>query len=173
MLAGPNGCRQVDHGLGDSQSVLGVREFVNADQIAAGLSGFAPETAAIAAGEIMLRRIRELANERVDFAFETTLASRSLAPWLRSLINSDYEVDLVFVWLPSAEVAVKRVAQRVGSGGHNVPEDTIRSGIVADRAIFSICTSHCPRRGGYLIIAGGGHASSRRGAAGTLTAFGK
>ena len=105
---------------------------MNADQIAAGLSGFAPETAAIAAGEIMLRRIRELANERVDFAFETTLASRSLAPWLRSLINSDYEVHLVFVWLPNAEVAVKRVAQRVGSGGHNVPEDTIRSGIVAD-----------------------------------------
>ena len=84
--------------------------------IARGLSAFDPESVAIAAGRVMLVRLRELAAQRVDFAFETTLASRSFAPWLRDLATSGYDIHMVFLWLPSAEFALARVAQRVRSG---------------------------------------------------------
>jgi predicted ABC-type ATPase len=101
-------------------------EFVNADTIAQGLAAFAPERVAIEAGSIMHAHVRDLAARRRDFAFETTLASRSLAPWLADLIRSGYEFHLVFLWLPNADFAVQRVADRVRMGGHNVPEGTVR-----------------------------------------------
>jgi predicted ABC-type ATPase len=74
----------------------------------------------------MLARLKELAAARQDFAFETTLASRSYAVWLKNLRDVGYQVHLVFLWLPSADAAVARVAERVRSGGHDVPEPTIR-----------------------------------------------
>src|SRR5712671_3120885 len=74
----------------------------------------------------MLARLRELAKQRVSFAFETTLASRSFAPWLRDLRTSGYTVHLFFLWLSSADLALERVADRVRAGGHNVPADTVR-----------------------------------------------
>jgi predicted ABC-type ATPase len=105
---------------------LAVNEFVNADVIARGLSAADPDSAAIAAGRVMLARLRELAGQRVSFAFETTLASRTFAPWLRDLRASGYQIHLLFLWLPSAEFAVERVADRVRAGGHNVPAETVR-----------------------------------------------
>jgi predicted ABC-type ATPase len=108
------------------RGALGVTEFVNADVLARGLSAFAPERVAGAAGRIMLLRLRELAARRESFAFETTLASRSFAPWLNRLIMDGYRFHLVFLWLPSADVAVARVAERVRLGGHSVSEDVIR-----------------------------------------------
>ncbi len=74
----------------------------------------------------MLSRLRDLAKEKRNFAFETTLAGRSLAPWLARLIDDGYEFHLVYLWLPSADLAVARVADRVRMGGHHVPEETIR-----------------------------------------------
>ncbi len=74
----------------------------------------------------MLVRLKDLARQRVNFAFETTLASRTFAPWLRQLIAGGYSFRLVFLWLPSPDVAVARVAERVKIGGHTVPEETIR-----------------------------------------------
>lgn len=74
----------------------------------------------------MLTRLHELAGQRVSFAFETTLASRSFAPWLRQLRASGYEIHILFLWLPSADFAVDRVAERVRSGGHNVPAEIVR-----------------------------------------------
>jgi predicted ABC-type ATPase len=74
----------------------------------------------------MLARLDELARRRESFAFETTLASRSFAPWLRDLRASGYAVHLIFLWLSSADLAIARVADRVRSGGHDVPGDTIR-----------------------------------------------
>jgi predicted ABC-type ATPase len=106
--------------------MLAVNEFVDADVIARGLSAFEPESVAIAAGRVMLTRLRELAAQRVHFAFETTLASRTFAPWLRDLRASGYEVHLLFLWLPSPEFAIERVADRVRAGGHDVPADTVR-----------------------------------------------
>jgi predicted ABC-type ATPase len=108
------------------QGELAVTEFVNADVIARGLSAFDPDRAAMAAGRVMQARLDELARQRESFAFETTLASRSFAPWLRDLRASGYAAHLFFLWLSSADLAVQRVADRVRSGGHDVPADTIR-----------------------------------------------
>lgn len=126
ILAGPNGAGKSTAAPELLQDVLAVNEFVNADVIARGLSAFDPEGAAITAGRVMLARIRELAEQRVSFAFETTLASRSFAPWLGHLRASGYAVHLFFLWLSSADLAVQRVAQRVAAGGHSVREDTVR-----------------------------------------------
>jgi predicted ABC-type ATPase len=99
---------------------------VNADAIARGLSGFEPERSAIQAGRIMLNRLRELAAARADFAFETTMASRSFAPWLARLSSSGYQVHVVFVWVRSPEIAIRRVKARVRKGGHLVPDEVVR-----------------------------------------------
>lgn len=126
VLAGPNGSGKSTTAPALLHATLGVTEFVNADVIAQGLSAFNPLATALEAGRIMFRRIRELAESRVNFAFETTLAARTLAPWLEELGRSGYHVHLLFLWLPSADAAVARVAQRVRFGGHDVPEETIR-----------------------------------------------
>ena len=126
ILAGPNGAGKSTVAPALLHGALAVNEFVNADVIASGLSAFDPDSAAMAAGRVMLGRIRELASQRVNFAFETTLASRSFAPWLRQLVTSGYSAHLVFLWLPSADFAVDRVAERVRTGGHNVPPETVR-----------------------------------------------
>ena len=126
VIAGPNGAGKstiAPHLLRDA---LGLREFVNADTIAAGISGFDPERAAFAAGRLMLARLHHLAEQRQSFAFETTLASRHFAPWIRELKRGGYRFELVFLWLPSAEEAIARVQLRVQAGGHDVPKATIR-----------------------------------------------
>ena len=126
VLAGANGAGKSTTAPSLLQGTLGVAEFVNADVIARGLSGFQPEAAALAAGRVMLSRMRQLARERVSFAFETTLANRLLAKWITGLVREGYRFNLVFVWLPSSDFAVARVAQRVRTGGHAVPEEVIR-----------------------------------------------
>jgi len=126
VIAGPNGAGKSTTAPAVLRNALQVREFVNADTIAAGLSAFSPETVAIAAGRLMLDRVHALARERRDFAFETTLASRSFAPWLRELQTEGYTFHLVYLWLPTVELAVARVAERVRRGGHAVPENIVR-----------------------------------------------
>lgn len=126
VLAGPNGAGKSTLAPVLLPTTLGITEFVNADVIAQGLSAFAPERTAVAAGRIMLDRMNELAQARSSFGFETTLASRSFAPWLGGLRASGYRVHLVFLWLPTADLAVQRVASRVLAGGHDVPEEAIR-----------------------------------------------
>lgn len=126
VLGGPNGAGKTTAAPELLAGTLAVSEFVNADGIAHGLSGFHPEGAAIQAGRIMLERLRELVARRIDFAFESTLSSRNLAPWIRQLMGSGYAFHLLFLWLPSADFAVARVAERVRLGGHDVPEETIR-----------------------------------------------
>ncbi len=126
VLAGPNGAGKSTSAPKLLKGVLGIYEFVNADIIAHGLSGFRPDQAGLAAGRIMLDRLRELARQRSSFAFETTLASRTFAPWIADLLRTGYQFHLVFLWLPTADLAVARVAARVQAGGHDVPEETIR-----------------------------------------------
>ncbi len=108
------------------RETLGVTEFVNADVIAQGLSAFEPERVAFAAGRIMLARIQELAQQGASFAFETTLSSKSFARWIWQLMQTGYQFHLLFLWLPSADFAVQRVAVRVRLSGHDVPEAIIR-----------------------------------------------
>lgn len=125
-LAGPNGAGKSTAGPALLKETLGITEFVNADLIAQGLSPFAPEQAALAAGRIMVERLRHLARQRATFAFETTLAGRAYAHWIEGLIRSGYLFHLVFLWLPSPEHAIARVADRVHSGGHHVPDKIVR-----------------------------------------------
>jgi predicted ABC-type ATPase len=125
-LAGPNGAGKSTAGPALVRDALGVTQFVDADQIARGLAAFEPERVAVPAGRIMLRRLKEMARNRESFAFETTLASRSFAPWIAGLVRSGYQFHLVFLWLRSADLAVERVRDRIRLGGHAVPEDVIR-----------------------------------------------
>jgi predicted ABC-type ATPase len=126
VLAGPNGAGKTTVARVLLPQTLGIRQFVNADNIAAGLSPFAPETTAIQAGKLMLHRIRELMRCGEDFGFETTLAGRGTAALLREAKANLYQVHLIYIWLSSADLAVARVADRVRQGGHDVPEETIR-----------------------------------------------
>jgi predicted ABC-type ATPase len=126
VIAGPNGAGKTTASEELLRNELAVSEFVNADVIARGLSGFEPERAAMAAGRIMLSRLNELADQGADFAFETTLASRTFAPWLARRMRDGYEFHLCFVWLPSPEIAIARVAARVRAGGHDIPTESIR-----------------------------------------------
>ena len=105
---------------------MGIEAFVNADLIAEGLSAFAPQASAIEAGRILLARLRELAEQREDFAFESTLSGRTLHTFLRRLTASGYESHIFYLWLPSADLAVARVRRRVEAGGHAFPERVIR-----------------------------------------------
>jgi predicted ABC-type ATPase len=136
ILGGPNGAGKSTAAPKLLVDELKVTEFVNADVIARGLSGFSPELVAIRAGRILLERIHELAGQRSNFAFETTLASRSFAALVQQLKRDGYAFRLHFLWLPSPEMAIRRVAERVQLGGHSVPEETIRRRYVSGLANF-------------------------------------
>lgn len=136
VLGGPNGAGKSTIARAVIAEIVQIREFVNADTIATGLSGFDPDAAAFAAGRIMLARLRELASARQSFAFESTLASRTFAPWLSGLRSVGYEVHVVFVWLRSAELAIKRVKKRVSKGGHDVPAEVVRRRYARSMANF-------------------------------------
>ena len=105
--------------------LLECREFVNADEIAKGLSPFNPESVALEAGKMMLQRIDLLMSQERTFAIETTLATRSYASLVCRAHERGYNVVLLFFWLSSPEMAVARVAQRVSEGGHDIPIETI------------------------------------------------
>ncbi len=121
VIGGPNGAGKSTAAPFLLKGALGVLEFVNADQIAVGLAAYAPETVAFEAGRIMLRRLHELARVGSSFAFESTLSSRTFALFLQQCKARGYRVVLFYVSLPSAELAVQRVALRVRQGGHNIP----------------------------------------------------
>jgi len=126
VIAGPNGSGKSTTAPKLLRDTLQVDEFINADVIAGGLSAFAPEGVAFPAGRIMVRRMHELAKAGADFALESTLSSRSLAPWIAKLQADNYVFHLIYLWLSSADLAVQRVAERVRQGGHDVPAATVR-----------------------------------------------
>jgi predicted ABC-type ATPase len=126
LISGPNGAGKSTVAPALIREVLGGAPFVNADVIARGIAGKRADEAAFEAGRLAIERIRELITAKQDFAFESTLASRSLARWLGDAKGRGYTVFLAYVWVPRAEVSIDRVARRVASGGHNVPEEVIR-----------------------------------------------
>ncbi len=126
VIAGPNGAGKTTLAPFLLRDTLGVLEYVNADPIALGLSGFDPGSVAIHAGRVMLNRLHDLSAQRRTFAFETTLAAKSYAPWIERLQNRVYRFQLTFVWLRSTDLAVQRVRERVRAGGHDVAEDVVR-----------------------------------------------
>ncbi len=126
LIAGPNGAGKTTFATQFLPDFVECREFLNADLIAAGLSPFAPESQNMRAGRLLLERMRELAKARRDFGFETTLAGRMHVRLIEDLKKWGYRIELFFLWLPSADLAVRRVAGRVSAGGHMVPEDVVR-----------------------------------------------
>lgn len=125
IIAGCNGAGKTTASFNVLPQILNCREFVNADEIAKGLSPFCPESVAIQAGKLMLERIEALLHENVSFAIETTLATRSYKNLVLRAREKGYNVSLLFFWLESPEVACERVRKRVSEGGHNIPVDTI------------------------------------------------
>ena len=126
VIAGPNGAGKTTFAREFLPHEANCPDFINADLIAAGLSPFKPETAALRAGRLMLEEIHERIRHGKSFAFETTLSRRTYAKLLRECRDQGYHVLLVFLCLPSADMAVARVGARVAQGGHNVPEADIR-----------------------------------------------
>src|SRR5258708_7381788 len=108
VVSGPHGAGKSNAAQRLLHQSPQITEFVNADVIARGLSGFAPERVAIRAGRIMLEQLNELARKRVSFAFETTLAGQACAPWLESLLSDGYAIRLVYLWVSSPEFAIER-----------------------------------------------------------------
>ena len=125
IIAGCNGAGKTTASFTILPEVLGCKEFINADEIAKGLSPFQPESVAMQAGRIMLARMDELLQKGETFAFETTLATKSYKQKIEWAQANGYEVTLLFFWLDSPNIAKERVAQRVAEGGHNIPLETI------------------------------------------------
>ena len=125
IIAGCNGAGKTTASFTILPEVLDCKEFVNADEIAKGLSPFQPESVAMQAGRIMLARMDELLQKGETFAFETTLATKSYKQKIEWAQANGYEVTLLFFWLDSPNMAKKRVAQRVAEGGHSIPSQTI------------------------------------------------
>ncbi len=126
VIGGCNGAGKTTASYAILPEMLGCKEFVNADEIAKGLSPFQPETVSIEAGRIMIRRMEDLMRLKQDFAIETTLATKSYVRFIKKAQEEGYFVTLLYFWLNSPELAIKRVEDRVRSGGHNVPVEVIR-----------------------------------------------
>ncbi len=153
ILSGPNGAGKstmAEHLVRDQ---FGILDYINADTIARGLSAFDPESKAMDAGRYMLDFLKRVSSARADFAFETTLATRSFARWIDQLCVSGYEVGVVYIWLPSADLAVQRVSRRVEHGGHYVPETEIRRRYARGRNNFF--SLYQPRANWWQVYNGG------------------
>ena len=131
IIAGCNGAGKTTASYTVLPDILECREFVNADEIAKGLSPFNPESVAFEAGRLMLQRIDDLLEANETFSIETTLATKSYVNLVRRAQHQGYFVHLIFFWLESPELAINRVAERVSKGGHNIPVDVIRRRYVA------------------------------------------
>ena len=131
IIAGCNGAGKTTASYTILPEILDCREFVNADEIARGLSPFNPGSMAIEAGKLMLKRIKELLSRDESFAIETTLATRSYVNLVHQAQGKGYLVTLVFFWLNKPELALQRIAARVRNGGHDIPEQTARRRYVA------------------------------------------
>jgi predicted ABC-type ATPase len=149
IFAGPNGAGKSTH-ADAILAALGIPTFVNADYIARGLSGRNAEAVAMMAGRIMLTRLKELAAAQQDFAFESTLSSRSFAPFLRRLKAQGYQVAIYYFSLASPSLAVRRVKLRVAMGGHDVPADVIRRRF--DRSLYNFFSLYTPLADRWVVF---------------------
>lgn len=125
IIAGCNGAGKTTASYTVLPEMLNCKEFINADEIAKGISPFQPEKVAIESGRIMLKRIKNSIINQVDFAFETTLSTKTYVQFVQNAQIKGYFVTLVYFWLNTPELAIERVKSRVLSGGHDIPEKII------------------------------------------------
>lgn len=143
VISGCNGAGKTTASYSVLPEMLSCEEFINADEIARGLSPFNPEKAAIEAGRIMLNKIVELIKRKRDFAFETTLSSKSYVRTIENAKKEGFKITLIFFWLDSVDLAIERVETRVREGGHNIPQDVIRRRYYAGlRNLFDLYISN-------------------------------
>ncbi|MEO8209636.1 MAG: zeta toxin family protein [bacterium] len=126
LVAGANGAGKTTSSFEVLPEILKCKEYINADAIANALSPFNPESVSLEAGKILLKRIDKLISEKSDFAFETTLASRSIMNIIKKARASEYKIIILFFYLNSYRIAINRVRSRVITGGHNIPNDVIK-----------------------------------------------
>ncbi|MCE2615977.1 zeta toxin family protein [Phocaeicola oris] len=126
IIAGCNGAGKTTASYSVLPEILGCREFVNADEIAKGLSPFNPSSVAIQAGRLMIQRIMGLLTSGETFSVETTLSTRSYLSLIKQAQEKGYTVSLIYFWLNSPELAIERVRQRVANGGHDIPPLVVR-----------------------------------------------
>jgi len=153
IIAGCNGAGKTTASYTILPEMLNCKEFVNADSIAAGLSPFNYESVAFEAGRIMLQRIHQLMEEKVDFAFETTLAAKNYVQFMKVGKTFGYEITLLYFWLNSPELAKQRVASRVKKGGHNIQNEIIERRYY--RGIFNLFNLYIPVCDNWMIIDNG------------------
>jgi predicted ABC-type ATPase len=150
IIAGCNGAGKTTASFTILPEILKVREFVNADSIAAGLSPFNVESVAFEAGRIMLQRIQQLMTEKEDFAFETTLATRSYVSLIKQAQTMGYKITLLYFWLISPDFAKQRVARRVSQGGHNIPNEIVERRYY--RGIANLLNLYIPIVDNWIVI---------------------
>jgi len=127
IIAGPNGSGKTTFAIKFLPEYARCPNFINSDLIAQGLSPFSPGAAAIKAGKLVLEQIHQFANRAVDFAFETTLSGKLYVNLFKSLKEKGYKINVFFLWIPDADLAISRIKSRVVEGGHNVPvQDVVR-----------------------------------------------
>jgi predicted ABC-type ATPase len=150
IIAGCNGAGKTTVSFTILPEIINCKEFVNADEIAKGLSPFQPENVALEAGRIMLERINYLIAANRSFGFETTLATKSYAAKIRDAKEKGYTVTLLFFWLQNYDLAIERVKVRVKEGGHDIPEDVIKRRYI--RGVENLFKIYLPIVDGALIF---------------------
>jgi predicted ABC-type ATPase len=126
VIAGPNGSGKTTFAMKFMPEYVKCTNFINADFIAKGLAPFGPERAALKAGKLVLQQMQEYSNQGADFGFETTLSGKSHYRTLKSLKDIGYRLHLFFLWIPSTELALARIKERVTGGGHNIPAEDVK-----------------------------------------------
>lgn len=126
IIAGPNGSGKTTFAKTFLPQYAKCDRFINADLIAAGLSPFSPEQVAIKSGKLVLEQIKEYAESNVDFGFETTMSGVTYLKYFKMLKEKGYNINIFFLWINSAQLAIARVKDRVAEGGHNVPIEDIK-----------------------------------------------
>jgi predicted ABC-type ATPase len=150
IIAGCNGAGKTTEAFTILPEILDCKEFVNADEIAKGLSPFQPEKVSFEAGRIMLNRINELLSLNVNFAFETTLSTKSYKSKIIEAKDKGYRITLLFFWLQNVELAKERVITRVAEGGHNIEPEVIERRYI--RGIQNLFDIYLPIIDGALIF---------------------
>ena len=144
IIGGCNGAGKTTASYVMLPEMLDCKEFINADEIARGLSPFQPESVSINAGRIMVDRMEGLLRQKKDFAIETTLATKTYVKFIKKAQAEGYFVTLLYFWLDSPELAISRVEERVRCGGHNIPEEVIRRRYKAGACnLFTLYTPIC------------------------------